>query len=322
MQPQFASASLTDQFRPNDRILLNLGVRLDSFTFNGGNASINNNGGAARQFWYNAYNLDNCVSNSTGAQIGRNPGAACPSGTHPSNLQNIATQNFTFNIWQPRFSGTYTISPDSVIRASFGRYTEAPNTAYEIYNTLQNNIPFTLLGPNLAPYGRTSPGLAVYPPTSLNYDVSLEQHLHGTDWSFKLTPFLRQTQQQVQNFFLNQATGFVSGLNVGSQTSKGVEFQVQKGDFSRNGLSGQLSFAYTNSYIKYGTLSNGTTILSPINATIANYNAYTKACAKGGAFFGKSQYGQPLCGTILTRASRARRVTPPAFRRRVPRRAR
>ena len=296
--PRFASVSATDQFRPSDKILLNLGIRGDSFTFIGMNGSVNDNGGIARQFWYNAYNLDTCVSNLTGAQIPKaNPLDKCAAGTHPADLVNQASQNFTFNEWQPRFSGTYTVNPDNVVRASFGRYTEAPNTAYEIYNTLENDIPFALLGPNLSPYGRTSPGFAVYPPTSLNYDLSLEHHFKGTDWSFKLTPFLRQTQNQVQNFYLNQATGFISGLNVGSQRSQGVEFQLQKGDFSRNGLSGLLSFAYTNSYTRYGTLSNGTTIISPINATISNYNAYTQACVKGGSFYGKSQYGIPLCGT-------------------------
>jgi hypothetical protein len=302
--PRFASASLTDQFRPSDKILLNLGIRGDSFTFIGENGSVNDNGGIARQFWYNAYNLDTCVSNLTGEQIPKaNPLDKCAAGTHAANLVNQASQNFTFNEWQPRFSGTYTVNPDNVVRASFGRYTEAPNTAYEIYNTLENDIPFALLGANLYPYGRSSPGFAVYPPTSLNYDVSLEHHFKGTDWSFKLTPFLRQTQNQVQNFYLNQATGFISGLNVGSQRSQGVEFQMQKGDFSRNGLSGLLSFAYTNSYTRYGTLSNGTTIISPINATISNYNAYTRACAKGGSFYGKSQYGIPLCGTITENSS-------------------
>ncbi len=303
VQPKFGSASLTDQFRPNDKILINLGVRLDSFTFDGLNGDINGNGGIARQFWYNAYNQDTCVNNLTGVPVDKSgigkglaPTAPCPAGYSAAALQNQAYQSFTFNEWQPRFSGTYTLSPDTVIRASFGRYTEAPNTAYEIYNTLEADIPFALLGPNLYPYGRTSPGLPVQPPTSLNYDVSLEQHVKGTDWSFKITPFLRQTQDQVQNFFLNQATGFISGLNVGSQRSEGVEFQMQKGDFSRNGISGLLSFAYTNSYTKYGVLSNGTTIISPINATISNYNDYTRACAKNGAFVGKSQYGIPLCG--------------------------
>ena len=313
VQPKFGSASLTDQFRPNDKILLNLGVRLDSFTFDGLNGNINSNGGVARQFWYNAYNRDTCVNAITGVPVDKSqlpgsltPASPCPSGYHNAALVNQAYQSFTFNEWQPRFSGTYTVNPNTVIRASFGRYTEAPNTAYEIYNTLQNDIPFTLLGPNLYPYGRTSPGLAVLPPTSLNYDVSLEQHLKGTDWSFKITPFLRQTQNQVQNFFLNQQTGFISGLNVGSQRSEGFEFQMQKGDFSRNGLSGLLSFAYTNSYTKYGVLSNGTTIISPINATISNYNAYTKACAKGGPFVGRSQFGIPLCGSTGSGAPAAK----------------
>jgi hypothetical protein len=304
VQPKFGSASLTDQFRPSDKILINIGGRLDSFTFIGQNGGVNDNGGIARQFWYNAYNIDTCVNNTTGVPIDKfnlqhslSPNQPCPSGYHAAGLVNQAYQSFTFDEWQPRFSGTYTVSPDTVLRASFGRYTEAPNTAYEIYNTLEDDIPFALLGPNLYPYGRTSPGLPVLPPTSLNYDVSLEQHVKGTDWSFKLTPFLRQTQNQVQNFYLNQATGFISGLNVGSQRSEGVEFQLQKGDFSRNGLSGLLSFAYTNSYTHYGTLSNGTTIISPINATISNYNAYTSACAKGGSFYGRSEYGIPLCGT-------------------------
>src|ERR1700678_3899582 len=105
------------------------------------------------------------------------------------------------------------------------------------------------------------------PPTSINYDVSLEQHFKGTDMSFKLTPFLRQTQDQIQNFFLDQKTGFVSGLNVGSQRSQGLEFLFQKGNFSKNGFAGQLSFAYTDSYITYGSLASGAYGTSIIAAT-------------------------------------------------------
>jgi hypothetical protein len=292
---------LQDELRPNDKLLFNLGVRLDSFTFDGLNGNVNNNGGVARQFWYNAYNIDTCVNSLTGvptdkSNLGLAPTAACPKGYHAAALQNVAYQTFTFNEWQPRFSFTYTLSPDTVLRGSFGRYTEAPNAAYEIYNTLENDLPFALLGPNLSPFGRTSPGLPVQPPTSLNYDLSVEHHFKGTDLSFKVTPYLRQTQNQIQNFFLNQATGFISGLNVGSQRSQGFEFQMQKGDFSRNGLSALLAFTYTNSYIKYGTLPNGATIITPINVTISNYNAYTRACAPGGSLVGKSQFGIPLCG--------------------------
>jgi hypothetical protein len=300
VRPQFFSSSLTDEFRPSDKLLFNLGVRLDSFTFDGSNTD----GGPARQFWYNAYNNDNCVNHVSGAPYANAPGTACLAGDTHAYLQNISSQTFTFNIWQPRIAGTYTVNSDSVVRFSFGRYTQAPNAAFEQYNTLQLDMPFTLLGPNFLQYGRNAPGLPIAPPTSLNYDVSLEQRLHGTDWSFKITPFLRQTQDQIQQFFLNQKTGFVSGTNIGSQRSQGVEFQAQKGDFSKNGIAGLLSFAYTNSYVKYGTVNPfGATILTPINGTIAQYNAYTKACAPGGKYVGKSQYGQSLCGSTTNGAA-------------------
>jgi hypothetical protein len=153
---------------------------------------------------------------------------------------------------------------------------------------------------NFYAFGRTSPGYPVAPSTSLNYDVSWEHVFKGTDMSFKMTPFLRQTQNQIQNFFLDQKTAFISGLNVGDQRSQGVEFQFQKGDFSRNGFAGQLAFTYTNSYIHYGTLPSGaygTTVITGTNQVISDYNAYTSACAPGGKYVGKIGYNHvPLCG--------------------------
>ena len=56
--PNFYGASITDQYRPTDKWLLNVGVRLDSFGFVGQNTAAPPLGGsaAARQFWFNAYN--------------------------------------------------------------------------------------------------------------------------------------------------------------------------------------------------------------------------------------------------------------------------
>ncbi len=113
--------------------------------------------------------------------------------------------------------------------------------------------------------------------------------------SFKLTPFLRQTQDQVENFYINYTAGITSGLNAGYQTSSGFELQFDKGDFSRNGFAGQLSFAYTYATVRFTTLPNGSNVLTPINSSIAQYNAYTKACAPGGSAYGKKQFGQALC---------------------------
>ncbi|HEY2473900.1 MAG TPA: TonB-dependent receptor, partial [Candidatus Cybelea sp.] len=283
--PNFYGASLTDQYRPTDKWLINAGLRLDSFGFVGQDTTAPPLGGSAeaRAFWFNAYNLDNCVNNQTGAPFANpSPASTCPAGSHAAVLLNTPSQQFTFNIWQPRLSGTYTADPNNVLRFSYGRYTEAPNTAFEQYNTRQQDLA-DYLGSHFLAFGRNTPGYPIAPPTSINYDISWEHHFKGSDLSFKVTPFLRQTQNQIQQFFLNPIQGFVSGLNVGSQRSEGVEFQMQKGDFSRDGLSGLLSFAYTNSYIHYGPIAagaSGTTVLGPINNSIAQYNAYTKFCAQ------------------------------------------
>ena len=132
------------------------------------------------------------------------------------------------------------------------------------------------------------------PEVSNNYDLSLEHQFRG-DVSMKVTPFWRSTQNQIQQFFLNQSTNFVSGLNVGKQTSRGIEFELDKGNFAAQGVSARLTLAYTNSYIQYTPLSNGTSVLTPINAQIANYNAYTSGCAAGGKYAGTS-----LCGTTVS----------------------
>ncbi|HZZ64009.1 MAG TPA: TonB-dependent receptor [Candidatus Baltobacteraceae bacterium] len=272
--PKFSALSLQDQWRPSSRWLFNIGVRADRFEFDG---SSTNPGDPARQFWFNAFNLDNCVESNGFTLVNATTPGNCPAGTTLAHLTNDSAQVFSYTEVQPRLSGTYTASPNTVFRFSGGEYVEPPNTAYEQYNTLQEDLP-GFLGPRFYKFGFTTPGHPVRPPLSYNYDLSWEQHLKGTDWSFKLTPFYRKTKDQIQNFFLDQATSFISGLNVGRQTSEGVEFAVNKGDFSQNGLSGLLSLTYTHSYINYDTLPNGTSIVSQVNNDIINYNSYTSFC--------------------------------------------
>ncbi len=269
--PKFGALSLTDQWKPTDRLNINLGLRLDSFTFQGSDTT---NGGLARTFWYNAWN----------AQF-------------PTHKQfNVSAQSATYDVWQPRVGLTYTVDPRTVLRASYGRYAQAPNSAFMQYNFLQSEAP---LGPNLENFerfgiGNTPLHRLIRPEISNNYDFSFEHQFKG-DTSVKLTPFLRKTQDQIQQFFLDQRTNFVSGLNVGRQTSEGVELEIDKGDFSRNGLAGRLSFTYTNSYINYGKLPNGSTIIDPINGQIAGYNAYTAFCGSHptDARCGATQSGSP-----------------------------
>lgn len=302
--PYFAGYSLTDQWRPNDRLFFNLGLRVDNYSYVGADTNF----GPARDFWFNAFNQDTCFDTQTLTLIDRSflagsgpnwsTNAQKPCSSFGKQYVNAHLQNtpgaFDYNIPQPRFGATYTVNPDTVLRASWGRYNEQPSAAYEQYNSLEQNLPDTLA--QFYSLGFTSPGHEVAPSVSYNSDLSLEQHIHGTDMSYKLSPFLRQTQDQVENFYINYTAGITSGLNAGYQTSSGFEFQFDKGDFSRNGFAGQLAFAYTYATVKYSTLPNGTTILSPINSAIQQYNAYTGSCAPGGSEYHKKQFGQSVCG--------------------------
>jgi hypothetical protein len=301
VQPNFYSMSLTDQFRPTNKLTVDAGIRLDSYGFVLNNAQFQSPG---RTLFYNAFNQDTCINTATQqiadkvANLGLAYNAACPAGYAAFTAQNPTTNvTQTYNVWQPRIGFTYSVNPQTVVRASYGRFTQAPNSAFEQYNMIQADQPYALYNTyGFQQFGFTSPDHPILPATSNNLDFSLEHQFQG-QWAMKLTPFLRKTQNQIQQFYLNQATSFVSGLNVGNQTSEGIEFEIDKGDFARNGLSAKFSFTYTNTYINYTTLSNGTTIITPLNNQIASYNAYTSACAPGGSAVGKTQYGQPVCGT-------------------------
>ena len=48
--------------------------------------------------------------------------------------------------------------------------------------------------------------------------------------------------------------------------------------------------------MNFSNLPNGRSVVNTINNDIANYNAYTSACAAGGSAFGKKSFGQPVCG--------------------------
>jgi hypothetical protein len=283
--PKFTAFSLSDTWKPDARLTLDYGLRLDRYEFDGGDTT----GTVARTFFFNAWNLDHCVSTANGAVLATATPGVCPSGSTLANLQNVSNQVFTYSVLQPRVAGAYTLADGTVLRASYGRYTEPPVSAYEQYNTYQQNLP-AQLGPNFEAFGLNTPGHPVRPQVSDNIDASLEHRFKGTDLSVKLTPFVRTTHDQIQSFYLNELTEFVSGFNVGKQTSRGFEFELDKGDFNRDGLSGKLAFTYTNSFIKYSTLANGTTVMTAINTDIATYNAYTSYCA--------SHQSDTRCGTI------------------------
>ena len=304
--PQFWAASLQDTWKPTDRLNLNVGVRGNIYTF-----LYAATGGGTRTFWFNAWNKVMCVNPQfmngnpvDETTLGSQAGAACstvsapgfPKGSFAPATLTDATANggsVTYDEFEPRIAGTYTFDPDDVLRFSAGRYSQAANAAFQQYNSLDQDLPEHLLGPLFYRYGFTTPNHLVRPSISYNYDLSIEYRLPNTNTSFRITPFYRQTHDQVQNLYIDPVTAFVSGLNVGSETNAGVEFLLEAGNFNSNGLSAQVSYTYTHSSIKYSPLPNGSTVVDLDNVDIQHYNSFTKACL--GATPSSSL--SSLCGT-------------------------
>jgi hypothetical protein len=88
----------------------------------------------------------------------------------------------------------------------------------------------------------------------------------------------------------------VSGTNVGHQHSYGVELALSKGDPSRDGLSGQISYTYTKALIQYGDLPNGTNAIDYLNNYITAFNKLTQA--GGGAQCYQNGAADPSCTDV------------------------
>ncbi|MDQ6779566.1 MAG: TonB-dependent receptor [Candidatus Eremiobacteraeota bacterium] len=289
--PYFSSYSATDQWRPTERLTLNLGLRVENFTYHYEDLA---SGFPARQFWYNAYNREHCFGPGLVDAIARTfdpvTGAEspCPAGTSPTNVVNFAGGRHSEVVWQPRLGATFQVNPDTVLRVTYGRYARPAATSYQEFSTVQqDSATFVSQFLNL---GYNSPIHPLHADTANNYDLSLEQHLRGTDISYKLTPYYRNTQGQVQFLSLN-AQGVLAGVNAGQQRSYGIEFAINKSDFSREGFSAKASVTLLRSRIKYSNFPSGNNIIDLLNTYIRNYNSFTSACAGANA-------DPNLCGNL------------------------
>ncbi|MFY9886634.1 MAG: TonB-dependent receptor [Candidatus Cybelea sp.] len=306
--PRFTNVSLGDQYRPSDKLLFNAAIRYDNFTYD-----MPQSANAADAFYANMTANYTCVfaSNSQVLTVPLAPGgqppapaqyvngdcnaaaaALFPNGprtgwVHPNGKpqDGVAAPNFTasspssysLDYWQPRFSATYTLSPDTVIRGSAGRFTQPPISASVQYLSLTGDD--RSIWNSTMNLGFFSPFHAIPGISSDQYDLSLEHHFAGTDMSFKLTPFFTWISQWQQQTFIG--SGFVTQVPVGANRDYGVELQFNKGDFTRNGLSGQFAFTYTNSKVQFQNVSLSTGGVVPnttiaLNQAIQQYNSLTK----------------------------------------------
>ena len=198
--------------------------------------------------------------------------------TRPGNgLYNVGAGSNVANVFQPRLSFTYTINPDTVIRGSAGKYARAEGSSYYQYNTYQQNLASFIA--QFYPYGYHTPDHDIYPDTSDNFDLSLEKHVKGTQLSYKVTPFYRDTQQPAA----------VSGDQRGAGNARRPQRRHAARPTASSSRCSTATSAGTASrrcsrtrtrenQIRFSPI-NGVSVIDALNAQIELYNSYTSACA-------------------------------------------
>ncbi|MHB8195830.1 MAG: carboxypeptidase regulatory-like domain-containing protein [Vulcanimicrobiaceae bacterium] len=296
---KFGSLVLADQITPNSRWNISAVLRFDQFGYN-----LQNLNNPEYNFWFAQAQNTFCVDPATGlpmtvpephAPVFNWPLATgynntCPvgpsgvRGVNPNGLTpgvpiltNIGPSSLTKRLLEPRLSGTFTLNPDTIIRFAAGRFAQPTATAFEQYAFGSGRQAGITQFKDFYGLGYNTPAHDNPVQTTNNYDISLEKHLKGTDVTFRLTPFYRYAQNQ--SVFVALGPTFVSGVNVGTEKTTGVEFQLQKGDPSRNGWSGQLSWTYAHARIKYAPIGSAPNAITVLNSYIRAYNGLTSFCA-------------------------------------------
>jgi Carboxypeptidase regulatory-like domain len=277
--PAFSALSVNDQWKPSDRLTFDIGVRGENYAVQYPDLTV-----PARAFWFAAYNREFCFGPGLLSPVSRGFDGAgnlnpCPPATTPVNLTNPAGGgSFSHSVIQPRLGATLQAGVNDVFRFSAGLYARPASTREASWNTLEPNLP-VLLGADFLQYGFSTPEHDVRPDRSTNFDLSWEHHFPNTLKSFKLTPFYRSTQDQLQQLIVNPLTGLFASFNAGHQISSGVEFAFNAGDFDRNGWSAKFAYTYTRSRIQYQNFANGRNVIDNLNTYLQKYNGFTSACA-------------------------------------------
>ena len=296
--PQFMTLGLQDLWNPAERLNVELGLRAAVYRYLLGNTS--NDG---QNFWYRAGQNEFCYNPQTlqpyvvpappasGLPATLFVGFDCPidqsiparpvQTVHPDGkdghllLSNTYPPEYTVDAITPRLGATYTMSSDTVLRFSAGRYAQQPPIYQIQYQAKQNNLAYQLFRA-FWQYGYTTPLHDSQVQFSNNFDASVEHRFKGTSVSFKLTPFYRYATNQIYQIALPFSS--LGGLNSGTERVDGIELQLNGGDLSRNGLSFSISYTYTNAAETWGDY-RGTTIdpVDSYNQDIANFNGLTKA---------------------------------------------
>ncbi len=288
VRPAFSNASLSDIFKPNDKLTVTAGLRYEDFTYN-----LLDTNTVGNQLFVNDYNNSHCVSGT--AISTRKLGAACAAGTVATALTAQSPNRINYgHIFSPRFGATYQLDSNTVLRGSYGRYTQPAETSAVQATNVQAGTPSA---PFYANFGFPSYARFVEPEISYNSDFSVEHNFPRADTQVKVTPFYRQSNNEFVAILVDPKTQFIANVNGLNRRTSGVELAISKGSFARDGFAAALSYTYTNARAKYKVFSNGGSFVAGANAAIQQFNGYTKFCAQNP--------NDKMCGTPVNAAGAA-----------------
>ena len=165
---------MTDVWTPNDRLLINLGARVDNFVYKFDD-TVSRISGA--RFLVQRVQQRKLRRAGAGSDIAMerqfvrpvSGGLHTDDGSPASDSQNDVPASTSYWVFSPRLAGTYTLNPDNVLRASAGRYVRAAATSSQEINDRQQDLPDQLSG--FYKLGYTTPYHQNLPDSSWNYDV-------------------------------------------------------------------------------------------------------------------------------------------------------
>lgn len=292
VKPVFTSYSVSDQWRPTEKLLIAPGVRLEQQTYDLAATDTPDNNfwfsNARKFFWYspvthlpiicggpNETVTGNC--DPTNSFDGLWTSAQCPVATgcnfpgapvHPDGRSghlyytDAVPASIRNTVFVPSIGATYTFNPDTVVRLDVGKGADPVHASdVESLDVSGEQAAAINFG------GDYSVAHHLKPRTATNVDFSYERHFRGTDMSMAVTPFYRNTQNL-----------YVSGNAIATDTyAKGVEFAFVKGQLDQNGWTTYLAFTYTDEKMRFLSDAFGHTPVYFWNLYLDNFNSLTAA---------------------------------------------
>ncbi len=290
---KFSNFMISDQWRPSDRVSINLSARYDNFGYQMAPSNV-----AQSPFYAQIVENYVCWNPTLGSLTkplgpGTFPPAPIQYVNGPCPTETVGPKTYTFvhpngvggnplftsaspsyyhiDYWSPRVSATFQSDPNTVWRFDAGRYAEPPLSAAVQYTYAGGSA--ANLWANFMDLGFFSPFHPIPGETSAQYSFSLEHRFNNTNLSVKISPFYSKTSNWEQQSFIG--AGFVTQIPVGQAKNYGVEASLADGDFASNGFAAQLNFTYTQSLVQFQNLLGASGQITQINTAIADYNALT-----------------------------------------------